>query len=375
MARKHAKEESIDFFYLQQNEKENTKKRATKNRPNQVAKKKNTKKKKGQAQEKENDIFNFDNEIVIGVNVLPDEKQEKKEPKKKTVKTKNTNKNKGKQKKQVPSKQKGKTNQKKKGNPPQKKMTKAERQKRERRGKILKLFLKIFILLAIIAGVAAFLLVTPIFNIAQIQVEGNEKITKETIQSLSGLQIGENIFRFQKSSVEANIKQEPYIQEVEIQRNLPNTIVLKVTERHTKYVIEVGNGYLYLNNQGYFLEISDTKPEVPILRGYTTKVENLVPGNRLDEQDLEKMETVIRIMDSAEYNEIGNLVTAIAIQDKNNYTLYLDSEGKTVYLGDASNLNDKMWILKQIIEREKGKNGEVFLKENNNYFFRENVNV
>lgn len=365
MARKHAKEQSIDFFYLQQNQKENKKKRATKTRPH-PEKKKKTQNKKGQAQENKDEIFNFDNEIVIGVNVIPEKKEEKRKDNK-SSKKKNK---KQKERKKVQKRKDSPTTAKKV--PPKKKITKQEQKRQERKRRRNKLLLKIFLLLLLLTGFAAFFLLTPIFNISEIQVEGNEKVSPETIISLSGLQKGENIFRFTKSGVENKIKQEPYVQQIEIQRKIPNTVVLSIKERHTKYVIEVGNAYLYLNNQGYFLELSETKPEVPILKGYTTKIENLVPGNRLEQEDLEKMEMVIRIMDSASNNEVQTFITAIDIQDKNNYTIYLDGEQKIAYIGDASNLNDKMWVLKKILEQEAGKKGQIFLNEEQP-FFREDV--
>ena len=65
-------------------------------------------------------------------------------------------------------------------------------------------------------------------------------------------------------------------------------------------------------------------------------------------------------------HEIGHLISKIDISDDKNYTLILETEGKTVYLGDCSELNTRILYLKSILEQEKGVSGELFLNEDLN---------
>ena len=46
----------------------------------------------------------------------------------------------------------------------------------------------------------------------------------------------------------------------------------------------------YINNQGYILEISKEKLNVPIITGQKTTLEEIKPGNRLQEEDLHKLD-------------------------------------------------------------------------------------
>ena len=41
------------------------------------------------------------------------------------------------------------------------------------------------------------------------------------------------------------------------------------------------NGYAYINNQGYILEISQEKLDLPVIQGAKTPEEKIVPVNRL----------------------------------------------------------------------------------------------
>lgn len=221
--------------------------------------------------------------------------------------------------------------------------------------------LKFFMLIVIIIIASIILLSSSLFDLKNIYVEGNEKISDEAIISLSGLNLYENIFKLNKNSVIDKIKENAYIENAEISRKLPSTIEITIKERKVNYMLEYANSYAYINNQGYILEITNEKLDFPILIGYDTDLSTTTPGNRMDIDDLKKMDTVIRIYETAKSNEIGNLITKINISDSKDYILILDTEGKTVHLGECADLNTRILYLKSILEKTKGKNGEIFL--------------
>lgn len=221
--------------------------------------------------------------------------------------------------------------------------------------------LKFFMLIVIIIIASIILLSSSLFDLKNIYVEGNEKISDEAIISLSGLNLYENIFKLNKNSVIDKIKENAYIENAEISRKLPSTIEITIKERKVNYMLEYANSYAYINNQGYILEITNEKLDLPILIGYDTDLSTTTPGNRMDIEDLKKMDTVIRIYETAKSNEIGNLITKINISDSKDYILILDTEGKTVHLGECADLNTRILYLKSILEKTKGKNGEIFL--------------
>ena len=45
------------------------------------------------------------------------------------------------------------------------------------------------------------------------------------------------------------------------------------------------NGYAYINNQGYILEVSQEKLDLPVIQGIKTSEEKIVAGNRLEKED------------------------------------------------------------------------------------------
>lgn len=244
-------------------------------------------------------------------------------------------------------------------------------QKRRKRNKKIFFALKLIVSIGIIVGGIIFALTSPIFNIKNIKVSNNgQAVTQETIISLSGLKYDENIFRFNLGNIIENIKQNAYIEDVIINRKLPNTVEIEIKERVHKYSVDFMGKYAYINNQGYILEISEDSKGLPIIQGITTEEEQVVPGARLNVEDLEKLENVIKIMDISLDSNLDSKVTSIDITDENEYSIYLEEEKKTINLGDCSNLSNKMLYVVAIIEQTKGEEGQVFVNGDLNNGFQ-----
>lgn len=246
-----------------------------------------------------------------------------------------------------------------------------------RRKKKIKKIIKWTTLLLLIVGGIIFALVSPIFNINEIQVINNNQISTETIMSLSQLQIGQNIFKFKSSQVRKDIKTNPYVESVKVQRKIPNRIEITIKERQKNYNVEFLNGYAYINNQGYILEISEQKLDLPVIQGVSTDQNQIVAGNRLNAGDLVKLETVIQIMNICKNYELEGKISSVDIKNRDNYILYLEEEKKTINLGDESNLSNKMLYVSTILKENEGKEGTIYVNGdiNNNFKprFREKV--
>lgn len=348
---KSKKNTELNFLYLDDKYNKNTKKqKSPRKEKKQVAKKSKTKTKNN------DEVFNFDDEIVIGVTKVPKEtKKEDASKVKKNSKAKNTkttvktSRNSGADKKSAP-KNVQKHN--------------IERKVIKKKKSLLKSVIKWTILLSALVASFIFFMMSPLFNVSEIEIIGNDKISKETIISLSQIQIGDNIYKTSKEKIIQKIKQNAYIESVQVKRVLPNKINLTIKERNTTYMLEYANSFAYINNQGYILEISTNSLDVPIIIGYTTNVEELQEGKRLNIDDLNRLETVLKIIESTEANEITAKINRIDIANKQNYTLHMDEEKKIVYLGDASNLSSRMLNLKAILRDTKGLEGEIFINGN-----------
>ena len=259
----------------------------------------------------------------------------------------------------------------------QKQLTAKQELSRKRRKVIFKI-LRWLTLIGIIIGGIIYAMLSPIFGIKNINVNGNTKIASDTIISLSGLSIDQNIFDFWTSDVINSIKTNAYINKVQVERKFPDTINIYVTERESTFNLKIGNAYAYINNQGYILEINSNKQNLPVIIGYKTESNQIQPGNRLNTEDLERLSDVLKIMEAASSadSKIREMVSEIDITDSSNYILRLEQEKKKVYLGDASNLGTKMLWINKFLEEEKKSEGVIFVNmdlNNENPYFREKV--
>lgn len=308
------------------------------------------------------DLFSFDDEMVIGVN----KKREENTPKKKKNNTKNNSK-----------KNKKKKNNKKAKNKKTKRMLTDEEIEIQRIKRMKKLKIaKYLMLIALFITLIVVTMFSPLFNIKSIVVTGNNKITQNEIISLSQVQLEENTYKINKYKVKQRIKENAYIEDVTIKRKLPSELQISIVERQVAFMIEYGASFVYIDNQGYILEISENKLELPILQGIQTESAQFEAGKRLENEDLQKMNTVLKIIEIAKNNDISNIITRIDIEDEENYKIIFETKEKTAYLGDNSNLNTKILTIKAILEKNEGIAGEIFVNMdlNTNYpIFRERV--
>ena len=92
---------------------------------------------------------------------------------------------------------------------------------------------------------------------------------------------------------------------------------------------------------------------------------------------MKKFDVITNIIDTAKNYEVDTYITKIDVGDINDVKLDLQAEQKIVYLGSCSDLNTRILYMKDIIEKEKGIKGEVFINGNlteDRVFFRESVN-
>ena len=347
---KKPKGEKIDLLYSKPEDKKSKK----------VKKEKKKKSNKKDKSNKNSNRINLNNEIIIGLTPKKEEKKPKKKADKKTPK--------------------GKTTKKKEAKKPTKKKTikkvisEAEIKKRKM---VIKIIRGIFLIILVIVCLILFML-SSIFNIKEITVSGNLQIPSAKIIERSGIKQNNNMFRTSMSQAAAKIKENPYIAEVKITRHWDGIVNIEVTERVPTFMIatpETGT-YAYINNQGYILKVSEVILEVPTITGIQTKTEEIKPGGRLIKEDLIKLDTVLKIMETAGNHNISNLITVIDISDNKEFTLYLEEEQKIIYFGDSSKISQKMLWIVSVLEDTIGIEGEIFINnidKNKDVVFREKV--
>ncbi len=129
---------------------------------------------------------------------------------------------------------------------------------RRRRGRfnwILKLILLLLVIGALIAAMTIF------FRVESIKVEGESRYDETQIVAASGIEIEDNLFLMDKFTVQSAITDElPYIETALLDRKLPHTIVLSVTEADCAAGVVSGGETWLVSRRGKLLEKSASIP-------------------------------------------------------------------------------------------------------------------
>lgn len=340
---KKSKGQTIDLLYT--NKKDISKKTKSKSKKSKsTTKNKNAKTKKTQNND---NIINLDKEIIIGL--TPRKEEEKKQKNTKTKKTDNM-KTKAKNKKVTPQKIKKNNS---------KPRTKKQNKKKKRKIIIIK-----WILIFVVFCVTIILfMMSSVFNVKEIVVVNNNKISSQEILNLSALTTGVNMFKITNHTIREGIKTNAYIEDVLIKRNINGVVTLDIKERQATYMLKHLNAYVYINNQGYMLEISEDILQVPVITGFSTINEEIKAGNRLNTDDLQKLDDVIKIIETSKNTPLVNIITEIDISNSSDYKLTIASENKTVRLGEMTNINIKLQMAGKVFEAESGKAGEIYFQD------------
>ena len=103
--------------------------------------------------------------------------------------------------------------------------SRTRRRNRGRFGPLFKLLCVAAVMVALTVGATVF------FRVEAVTVSGNQRYTREEIIAASGIELGDNLYSLNKIRIDQNIRATlPYIGDLTINRSLPSTIVITVTE-------------------------------------------------------------------------------------------------------------------------------------------------
>lgn len=97
--------------------------------------------------------------------------------------------------------------------------------------RVLRLTLLSLVLLFSGYGIYKFLIYSPYFKIQEIKIEGNQQISRKDILLPLNIKKGDNIFKVRLTQAKRRLRSIKQIKEIDVLRDFPDKIVLKITER------------------------------------------------------------------------------------------------------------------------------------------------
>lgn len=228
-------------------------------------------------------------------------------------------------------------------------ISRSERQRRKVRRSIRRRIIARIAFL-IMTVVAAFLAVTIFFKIDTIEVTATEHYTQDELISASGIEIGDNLFKFRTSAIEKKLLEKyPYLGSVSVTRSLPSALVIKAVDSVPAAAVTLASGgYCLIDENGKLLEQILTIPEgMPTVTGIT--VNDMVAGQYLDNNS--KSEILVSITKELKEKDIIANVDFINVSCLTDVRLgYMGR--LDVRLGQADKLKEKVQMMVHIVENE-----------------------
>lgn len=206
------------------------------------------------------------------------------------------------------------------------------------------------VLFVILTGLI--LSLTVLFKTESIVVSGNTMYSDEDIISISGIDIGENIFLAGKKKAEENIeKAYPYVADAHVYFKLPDKIMIDITMAQPSYYIESLGGFYVVNDGGKVLEVTATDDEidVPVIEG--ANVKGNAPGENV-EYSSSLVATAVEEIFAAFSEHNAEKITAVNVQQGTGGSVkfrYVYDDRIVVFLGLSDNLNYKIQSATAII--------------------------
>ena len=223
------------------------------------------------------------------------------------------------------------------------------RRRVERQRKLRKRRLTVFFIFLIITllCIGTALSLTVFFPIESLTASGSAVYKSEQIIEVSGIKKGDNLFVISKSDVLDKLKSKlPYIETVELERQLPGSLKIKVTDADEYACVLSENKYYTVSKSGWVLKVSNAAVDnIFEIRGADVKCE---VGSQLVFKREEDSELIDRI--SAAFKQNGIAINFIDIS--NEVDILIGADGRfTVSLGTSNYTEEKIKHLAGMIEK------------------------
>ena len=142
---------------------------------------------------------------------------------------------------------------------------------RKRRGKRKKknYFLNFAVVVLVILGLYYIGFHSGVFDVKTLTVEGNVHYTAAQVAELSGVTMGDNIFKTRVAEIQKRLELDPYIRNAEARWELPDGIEVTIDERTESVLVEYEDGYAIVDYDGVILRLTQERLLLPILAGLT----------------------------------------------------------------------------------------------------------
>jgi len=220
--------------------------------------------------------------------------------------------------------------------------------KANKRKRIMKALISTLIVLGI-SGVVGFGVYQAvnlgIFNVAEIEVVGNEIVDTETVIEASGINVGESIFLIDINQANYNINALMNLDELEISKIMPSKILIRMIESVPICAVNYDNKVYYITEDKKLIEDGEylRKTDIPLIFG-SDAVTITEIGKEVVVEPYWRFDTIMIILRDLKNDNNLEKISEVRMTEVNTYEI-VTKNGTIFILWDYDNyIDNKAYI-------------------------------
>ncbi len=190
----------------------------------------------------------------------------------------------------------------------------------------------------------------PVFAIDRVQVQGSRHLSTQEVLDLAAIPRGDSLLRLPKRRIASRLLQSPWVEDVRIDRDLPRTVKIELSERTPVVVVDDGGAEFWVvSDDALWLgPRSATETDLPVVRD--AEVTKRRTGARVSSPEIANAVALVQGV-SSELLRQTRFISAPAVER----TALVTDDDVEVFFGEAVDVATKDRIAREILRREKGK--------------------
>lgn len=227
----------------------------------------------------------------------------------------------------------------------------SRKKKRLKRKRAIRKAIFSFVLLLVVGIIGLALAVTVFFKIDTIKAKGSKAYPQKIILQNCGVETGDSLLLSSEEQIaETLMSSLPFVGSVTIERKLPSTLIINITDTYTAAAISNKGNFILINEDGKVLD-SDANilsEGIPVVKGVET--ESFKESETITFKTKENGDILIELLKAVTKAGVTGL-TEIDVTDTSDIFMIYNDRIK-ILVGSSLNLETKILRAAAAIERE-----------------------
>ena len=207
-----------------------------------------------------------------------------------------------------------------------------------------------FLIVILLTALALSLAVRLFCNVATVRFEGSGTYSDEALFAASGITLGDSIFSLDKKEIERRVIAHcPAVKSVEVKRQFPSGVTIRVTEdTPVFYTVVDGEAFLLSSDLRLMKRAASDEETASLVKVAFRDLSRAFEGEKLQFHSENQYDYLRSVFSAVTGHELGGKITAIDVTDKFDIRLVYENR-LVIRLGSFTGAVTKLTLAKEYI--------------------------